>query len=129
MRKKWVLTGSSIIARRSHSTTLLKNGKVLAAGGVDGLNTILSSAELYDPATGLWTPTGSLGVARVDHTATILASGKVLVAGGNLRAPSGKAINSAELYDPATGQWSPTGSLKNARSSHTATRLRNGLVL
>ena len=58
----------------------------------------LSSAELYDPATGSWSNTGSLGTARQSHTATLLASGKVLVAGGidsNINTSS-----SAELYDP-----------------------------
>jgi len=60
---------------------LLPNGKVLVAGGYNG-STLVSSAELYDPASGTWTATGSLNTARGRHTATLLPNGKVLVAGG-----------------------------------------------
>ena len=74
-------TGSLNIARYWHTSTLLSNGKVLVAGGYDGVN-YLSSAELYDPASGTWSATGSLTTARGNHTATLLPNGKVLVAGG-----------------------------------------------
>src|SRR6266513_4018883 len=56
--------------------------------------------------SGTWTATGRLGTARTLHTATLLPNGKVLVAGGN----NGSALASAELYDPATGTWTATGS-------------------
>ena len=69
-----------------HTATLLPNGKVLVAGGSIAA-AALSSAELYDPASGTWTATGSLGTARDSHTATLLPNGKVLVAGGVLMAP------------------------------------------
>ncbi|QRO00847.1 hypothetical protein JRI60_18335 [Archangium violaceum] len=71
--------------------------------------------------------TASLANARSAHTVTVLANGKVLAVGGN--ATSGNKLASCELYDPATGLWSPTGSLNTARSAHTAVLLNDGTVL
>ena len=122
----WVPTGSLGTARSRHTATLLPNGKVLVAGGNNG-GAALSSAELYDPATGTWTATGSLGTARDRHTATLLPSGKVLVAGGFNELDG--FLSSAELYDPASGTWTATGNLGTARAYHTATLLPNGKVL
>ena len=123
----WVVTGSLATARFRHTATLLNSGKVLVAGGTNDSINILSSAELYDPATGTWAATGSLNTARYQHTATLLPNGKVLVAGG---VGTGLVIlRSAELYDPATGAWVATDNLATARWVHTATLLPNGKVL
>src|SRR5439155_1527230 len=123
--ENWTVTGSLNDGRLLHTATLLFDGRVLVAGGwPDHTNHgPLSSAELYNPATGTWTRTSSLAIARQDHTATLLANGKVLVAGG---ANDTAILASAELYDPATGTWTPTGSLNVARWEHTATRLCDG---
>src|SRR5436190_1890257 len=122
----WTYTGSLNTVRRSHTATLLPNGMVLVAGGF-APNSVLASAELYDPASGTWTATGRLNTARAEHTATLLPNGMVLVAGGEHR--GGKVCASAELYDPASGTWTPTGSLNTARREHTATLLPNGMVV
>jgi uncharacterized delta-60 repeat protein len=118
-------TGSLVTGRHSHTATLLPNGKVLVAGGINNNGGSLASAELYDPASGTWTGIGSLATARDSHTATLLPNGKVLVAGGY----NGGALASAELYDPASGIWTATGSLSVARYYYTATLLPNGKVL
>lgn len=77
-----------------------------------------------------WSATGALGTMRTRHTATLLANGKVLVVGGSsVLSPCCRTVVSAELYDPATGQWSVTGSPGTPRYDHVAVRLSNGKVL
>src|SRR5207248_2292704 len=122
----WTATGSLGTAHASHTATLLPNGKVLVAGGVNYSGT-LGSAELYDRANGTWSATGRRVTAPGSHTATLLPNGKVLVVGD--AGTDGLPLGSAELYDPASGTWSATGSLNTARFLHTATLLPNGEVL
>ena len=71
------------------------------------IDSVLGTAEMYDPATGRWSATGSLKTPRAGFTATLLATGKVLVAGGVDTWDD--SLDSAELYDPATGTWTFTG--------------------
>jgi Ca2+-binding RTX toxin-like protein len=129
--RAWSATGTMTTARWGHTATLLGNGKTLVAGGGNTTGTVrLASAELYDPATGAWTRTGNMTTKRWEGaTATLLGNGKVLVAGGCCDPASGADLASAELYDPATGTWTSTGSMTMPREQHTATLLPNGRVL
>ncbi|MBN1207018.1 MAG: hypothetical protein JXB05_19190 [Myxococcaceae bacterium] len=72
-------------------------------------------------AEGSWSATGLLAAPRLLHTATLLPDGKVLATGGYTR--------STELYEPATGVWSPTADAPNTFRSATATLLKNDQVL
>lgn len=121
-------TGTMKTVRWFHTATLLTNGKVLVTGGFDSVGNGLTSAELYDPATGVFNDIGNMGTARNHHTAARLNNGKVLIAGGRSGTSGGPSFSSAEIYDPATGSFSPTGSMTAARSLQTATLLGNGKV-
>ncbi|HEY3353623.1 MAG TPA: dickkopf-related protein, partial [Polyangia bacterium] len=110
----WVATGTMVYARDSQAASLLGNGKVLVTGGNATSNT---SAELWDPGTGVWTFTrDAFGVQtimanpHVNHTATVLPSGKVLVAGSSCCTMA--AYRSVELYDPVSSTFATTGSLQ-----------------
>src|SRR6266581_7968872 len=75
-------TDAMSVARHDHTATLLTNGTVLIAGGLDDSNAVLASAEVYDPSTKGFSSVGDMRAARVGHTATLLSDGRALVAGG-----------------------------------------------
>src|SRR5208283_4613172 len=68
--------------------------------------------------TAAFASTGNLNTPRDNHTATLLNNGMVLIAGGV--GPNSNTLNTAELYDPTAGTFTPTGNLHTARWGHTA---------
>jgi hypothetical protein len=131
MTAQWTTTGAMVDPRAGHTATLLPTGEVLVVGGAAMFDDPpLASAEIYDPVTGQWHVTGTLSTGRLFHTATLLDSGQVLVLGGQLLTfIGGGGTPSAELYDPATGTWTPAAPMATGRYWHTATRLPSGAVL
>ena len=110
-------------ARWGHTATRLADGRVLVAGSYVNSGNPLASAEIHDPASGEWGATGSMNTGRGGHTATLLPDGRVLVVGGGdeeTALEGGPRSPTAELYDPATQRWTPTGSMATARKGFTA---------
>lgn len=122
-------SGNMNTARENNTVTLLENGTVLFAGGDYGYDpeTVVSSAELYNPSTGQFTLTGSMSTPRTQPIAAPLPNGMVLIAGGDNASYS--PLASAELYNPPTGTFILTGSMTTARVNASATTLSNGQVL
>ncbi len=114
----WTRAGLLGTARVSPAAAVLPDGRVLVAGGA------YKDGPPYDG-------TGSSGITLARTTSTMPGEGTGR--GGRLddvAPPSiGVALATAELFDPATGQWSPTGSMRFARAGAAAATLADGRIL
>ena len=101
---KFTSAGSMGEGRQQHTATLLPDGRVFIAGGYwsDGQKwRVLSSTEMFDPATENFTAVGSMGAQRDGHTATLLKDGRVLISGGaDVGNSGGIGVTPAVLYRP-----------------------------
>lgn len=124
-------TGATGTGTTGATSTLFGDGLVLVAGGLNSGGKAVKSAYIYSTSTGTFAATGNLNTARTGATATLLPNGKILIAGGSSDGTAGGALNTAELYDPATGKFSLAGGnsssvMTAARFGATATLLQNG---
>lgn len=131
----WSIAAHMLYSREGAVSALLPGpgGQVLVAGGTGnrfgvGGTTVLSSAEVYDPATDTWSLTSPMSVPRAAAVSAPLpgSSGKVLVAGGY---GGGVSHSSAEIYDPLSHTWAPAGSMSTTRDHAMAQVLPNNQVL
>ena len=124
------ITNAMTVTRAGHTATLLASGKVLIAGGIDSSGASLGTAELFDPAAtpASFTATiGGLVTPRDGHRAARLPDGTVLLAGGYYQ---GQVLPHAEVFDPTSGMFAPTGGMQSARVADTLTALgSSGKVL
>ena len=122
------------------SAVMYEPGKILYAGGgghtgVGGSNDPKSSvptstAEIIDltqPAP-QWRFTGPMQFPRRHLNATILPDGQVVVAGGTQGGgfddvSDANAVHAAEVWDPATGQWTTLASNSVTRVYHSVSVL------
>ena len=123
-----VCNDSMVDGRYNHVAVALADGEVLFAGGIDSTGAVTTSAELYNPATGKFTATGSMNIPRQEFAGALFTagplSGQVLISGGV--DDKGNFLASAELYDPASGKFTPTASMAETRFDHVESVLRSG---
>jgi hypothetical protein len=109
-----------MIGSRLTFCALLAMGTVLAPGMFRGAPVNISRFGIVTSAPPMLEP-------RSGHTATLLTSGNVLIAGGMRR--NQDFYKSAELYDPATRKFQPTGEMSVGRVGHVAVLLSSRMVL
>tara|TARA_Y100000590_G_scaffold187023_1_gene213086 strand:+ start:761 stop:1894 length:1134 start_codon:yes stop_codon:yes gene_type:complete len=105
----WSAAANMIDPRgKKHSAVLLSDGKVMVMGDSE-----TGTVEIYDPASNTWTATGSLNKPRNSITVTLLNDGRVLAAAGEDATKTGTLpLNTAEVWDPSTGEFSVTASME-----------------
>jgi hypothetical protein len=118
--------GNLQTGRAEATGTLMPDGSILLAGGVDSTGKATNSAELFNPVTRM-TTAYDMAIARRGHTATLLDAGVVLVSGGVDE--NGTVLDSVELFDPSRGGFFSERSLTEARDHHVAVPLCDGNVL
>jgi hypothetical protein len=116
--------------RVAHTATMLADGRVLIAGGLDATSS-LRSTLLYDPATRAFAPGPDMLVPRLKHAAALLADGSVLLAGGASDNGWRTRRDDAERYQPRTNRFVAAGTMHAHRFKigQSAVRLPNGDVL
>lgn len=107
--------GALHTARAHHAAAPLRDGRVLVMGGLVSRGVATASAELYDPKTSTFTPTGPLGQPRCKHAALPLPDGRVMVLAGSTDCDDRRRLASTEIFDPATGRFTPGPALADAR--------------
>lgn len=135
----FISTGSMLNMRGGFTATLLRDGRVLVAGGdnsivADESKAPPSTAEIYDPAKGTFSATGPLTTSRYNHAVVALPDGRVFLAGGyrcmgTWVSCTPSALSSAELYDPSTGMFTATANMLAAHVCPNALAMPNGKVL
>ena len=124
-----VSLGRMRLQRAAHSATVLRDGRVLIAGGMEqaeGEEINTASAELFDPSTKTFAPAAAMNQRRAGHTATLLPSGDVLIAGGF---DEGVALQSVEIFRSSTATFERVGDMLEQRDRHSSTLLNDGTVL
>ena len=125
----WSFAASLPTYRLNAVSVLLYDGTVMVIGGFYPVSNVTPRTDIYSPVTNSWTVAGDMKRARLFSSVNVVPSGKVLMAGGFAPNETDRIQDSAELFDPATGQWTFTGSMTAPRTVLAGAPLFDGRIL
>jgi len=128
----FTVASDMLVGRSNHTTTLLRDGRVLIVGGLGDKLVSIVSAEVYDPVSREFAAAGSMNVSRSHHTATLLDGGLLMIAGGtalSIETVGEKAVGEIELLSVDNKQSRIISQKTIPRATHSSSLLPDGRVL
>jgi hypothetical protein len=128
----WISVSNLNNRRSEHTATLLKNGNVFIAGGINETGSPLNTTEIFVSTKNAFDQGPPLPVALKGHTANLLKSGDVIIAGGT----TGLYINTnIFIYNPTNNSitklltYKPNDLMLFPRTNHKSILLPNGNII
>ncbi len=128
----WTVTGDTLHPRRDSILVTLRDGRVVAAGGLE--RQTVATSEIFDPTSETWSELSPMNVGRESAMGVALDDGRLLVFGGANGVIGGSTgtleITSAEVLNPNTGAWTSVDPIKQAEMTWEGwVKLEDGKVL
>jgi serine/threonine-protein kinase len=132
----WSPAASMSTPRALATATKLQDGRVLVAGGdlswqgsdnQGATQTVLKTAEIYDPGANTWQSAGELSAPRAAASAALLPNGHVLVTGGW---SDGReyGLATTDEYTPGSG-WARGSDMPTPHAQSRLAVLKDGRLL
>ena len=126
----WIETGPNVAPRIFATATLLRDGRVFLAGGIDSSTccfTPVTTTEFYNPNTNTWSPGPNMPIGQALHEAVLTVNGRVVLIGGQVHISS--CLKTVQIYDPATNTIGVAADMVEDRASLGAVLLPDGRIL
>ena len=110
-------------ARRAFAADVLKDGRVIVAGGATQHDVFLKSVFAFNPRSGTWEELASMPSCRCSCSGNVIGDGRFIIAGGYSEpADEEGALNgwlsSCLAYEPKDNSWSTLRSMPTPRADH-----------
>jgi serine/threonine protein kinase len=112
---RWTAAPLMPMPRYVHEAVLLRDGRILVAGGWSSTtleSPSLESALIFEPRNETWATIGAMTTGRAQFRMAVLPDGRVLAVGG--LGPLDLPLASVDMFDPGSGSWALTGALPDA---------------